>query len=61
VPGPLPDTASEGTVDQRVDATPEQTREAEGIAAAIADPDLREYVAKAIKSSLTRTPDDRSV
>jgi hypothetical protein len=61
VPGPLPDTAPEGAVDRRVEATPEQAREATELAAGIADPDLREYVVKAIKSLLARTPDDRSV
>jgi len=61
VPGPLPDTAPERVVEQRLEATPEQTREAAELAAGIADPDLRKYVAKAIKSSLARTPDDRSV
>jgi hypothetical protein len=61
VPGPLPDTTSEPIVEARVEATSEQAREAAELAAGIADPDLREYVAKAIKSSLVRTPDDRSV
>jgi hypothetical protein len=61
VPGPLPDTAPEGVVDNRLAATPEQAREASELAAKIADPDLREYVAKAIKAVLARTPDDRSV
>jgi hypothetical protein len=61
VPGPLPDTAPEGVVEQRLEATPEQARQAAELVAGIADPDLREYVAKAIKSSLARTPDDRSV
>jgi hypothetical protein len=61
MPGPLPDTSPEEAVEPRVEATPEQAREAAGLVAGIADPDLREYVAKAIKSSLVRTPDDRSV
>jgi hypothetical protein len=61
VPGPLPDTAPAPVAEQRIEASPEQAREAAELAAGIADPDLREYVAKAIKSSLVRTPDDRSV
>ena len=61
VPGPLPDTSTKEVAARRVEATPEQAREATELAAGIADPDLREYVAKAIKSSLARTPDDRSV
>jgi len=61
VPGPLPDTSTKEVAAGRVEATPEQAREATELAAGIADPDLREYVAKAIKSSLARTPDDRSV
>jgi hypothetical protein len=61
VPGPLPDTTPEPIVEARVEATSEQAREAAELAAGIADPDLREYVAKAIKSSLVRTPDGRSV
>jgi Dna[CI] antecedent DciA-like protein len=61
VPGPLPDTTPERVVEHRLEATPEQARQAAELVAGIADPDLREYVAKAIKSSLARTPDDRSV
>jgi Dna[CI] antecedent DciA-like protein len=61
VPGPLPDTALEGVVETHAEATPEQAREAAELTAGIADPDLREYVAKAIKSALARMPDDRSV
>ena len=44
-----------------VDVMPEQAREAAKLAAGIEDPDLREYVAKAIKAALARPPDDRSV
>ena len=61
MPGPLPDASPEEVIEPHVEATPEQAREAAGLVAGIADPDLREYVAKAIKSSLVRTPDDRSV
>jgi Dna[CI] antecedent, DciA len=61
VPGPLPDTTPEKVFEPRVEATPEQAQEAALLAAAIDDPDLREYVAKAIKASLARPPDDRSV
>jgi hypothetical protein len=61
VPGPLPDTTPEVASEPRVEATPEQAREAAEFAAGIDDPDLREYVAKAIKAALARAPDDRSV
>ena len=61
IPGPLPDTAAEGAPEARIEATPEQAREAAEFAAGIEDPDLREYVAKAIKAALARPPDDRSV
>jgi hypothetical protein len=44
-----------------VEPTPEQAREAADLAAAIDDPNLRESVAKAIKASLARDPDGRSV
>lgn len=61
VPGPLPDAAPEEQVEPRVEATPEQAREAAELAAGIEDPALREYVAKAIKAALARAPYDRSV
>ena len=61
VPGPLPDTLPEEESKPLVEATPEQAREAAELAAGIEDPNLREYVAKAIKAALVRTPDDRSV
>jgi hypothetical protein len=61
VPGPLPDTVPEGSSERRVEATEEQAREAADLAAGIEDPDLREYVAKAIKAALARAPGDRSV
>jgi Dna[CI] antecedent, DciA len=61
VPGPLPDSVPEETLERRIEATPEQAREAAELAAGIEDPDLRKYVAKAIKAALARPPDDRSV
>jgi Dna[CI] antecedent, DciA len=61
VPGPLRDTVQEAVSEPPVEATPEQAREAAELAAGIEDPDLREYVAKAIKAALVRAPDDRSV
>jgi hypothetical protein len=61
VPGPLPDTTPERPPTPSVEATPRQAREASALASAIADPDLRESVAKAIKAALARAPDDRSV
>jgi len=61
VPGPLPDAAPEPASPELLEATPEQAREAAALTSEIADPELREYVAKAIKMALARTPDDRSV
>jgi Dna[CI] antecedent DciA-like protein len=61
VPGPLPDTTPEAVLEARVDPTPEQAREAAELAAGIEDPELREYVAKAIRAALARASDDRSV
>jgi hypothetical protein len=61
MPGPLPDTVPEGSSEPRIEATAEQAREAAELAAGIEDPNLREYVAKAIKATLARAPDDRSV
>jgi hypothetical protein len=61
VPGPLPDAAPEPASPELLEATPEQAREAADLTSEIADPELREYVAKAIKMALARTPDDRSV
>jgi hypothetical protein len=60
-PGPLPEPAPEQAAAPRVEPTPEQAREAADLAAAIDDPNLRESVAKAIKASLARDPDGRSV
>ena len=61
VPGPLPDTAPEAPSSARLEATPEQEREAASLASAIEDQNLRESVAKAIKAALVRASDDRSV
>jgi len=61
VPGPLPDAAPEPASPELLEATPEQAREAAALTSEIADPELREYVAKAIKMALAWTPDDRSV
>ena len=60
-PGPLPETAPEPSSARPPEASPEQAREAEALAAGIADPNLRESVAKAIKAALARAPDDRPV
>jgi hypothetical protein len=60
-PGPLPELALEPTPPPRIEASMEQAREAAELAASIADPDLREYVAKAIKAALVRPPNDRPV
>jgi hypothetical protein len=61
VPGPLPDTAPDRPSRQSIEATAEQAREAASLAAAIEDPNLRESVAKAIKTALARASNDRSV
>jgi hypothetical protein len=60
-PGPLPETPSEPPSAPSIDASPEQAREAAKLTAGIADPNLRESVAKAIKAALIRAPDDRPV
>jgi hypothetical protein len=59
--GPLPDTAPEPTPAPRLEASPEQEREAASLAAEIVDPELRESVAKVIKAALVRAPNDRPV
>ena len=61
VPGPLPEEASAELPAPPPEATPEQAREAEAMAAGILDPDLRESVAKVIKAALVRPPNDRSI
>jgi hypothetical protein len=59
-PGPLPDTASEPTPAPSVAESPEHAREAAELTAGIADENLRESVAKAIKAALARASDGRS-
>jgi hypothetical protein len=60
-PGPLPETTPGPSPAPPVEASAEQTREAAALAAGIADPNLRESVAKAIKAALARAPDGRCV
>jgi hypothetical protein len=60
-PGPLPDATPEEPSPPPVEVSAEHAREAAEIAAGIADPNLRESVAKAIKIGLARGSDDRSV
>jgi Dna[CI] antecedent, DciA len=59
--GPLPEATSEPTRPTPLEASPEQEQEAVALAAGIADPDLRESVAKVIKVALARASADRSV
>jgi hypothetical protein len=61
VPGPLPDEAPSDPPAPAVEATPEQAREADELAAGIVDQELRESVSKAIKAALARTRDNRSI
>jgi Dna[CI] antecedent DciA-like protein len=60
-PGPLPDTTPEASPASPPEPSPEQAREAAELTAGITDPQLRESVAKVIKTALARAPDDRSV
>ena len=60
-PGPLPETAPEPSPAPPLQVSPEQAREAASIAAGIADPNLRESVAKAIEIALARASHDRPV
>jgi len=60
VPGTLPDPAPTPGPSP-VEATPQEVREAQVLAAAIEDAALRESVAKTIKASLARGRNDRSV
>lgn len=60
-PGPLPDTTPEPIPAPPAEASLEQAREADELTAEIADPNLRESVAKAIKAVLARAPHDRPV
>jgi hypothetical protein len=61
VPGELPDLAPDPAPPPSQEATPAQAREAALLAAAIQDRDLRESIAKLIKTALVRESDDRSV
>ena len=61
VPGPLPDTAPEPPLSPKLEATPEQEREAAELTAGIEDQNLRESVTKVIKAALVRAPYGRSV
>jgi Dna[CI] antecedent, DciA len=61
VPGPLPDEAPDTPPQPALEATSEQVREAQSLAAAIDDPKLRESVVKVIKAALARASNDRSV
>jgi len=60
-PGPLPEPAPEPAPAHLPEPTPEQAAAASDIASAIEDQNLRESVAKAIKASLVRDADGRSV
>jgi hypothetical protein len=60
-PGPLPETTPEPLPKPPIEASPEQAREAAALAAGIADPNLRESVAKTIKAALARATDGRPV
>ena len=61
VPGPLPEEAPPPPPEALPAPTPEQARAADEMASAIADPELRESVAKVIKAALARTSDGRSI
>jgi hypothetical protein len=61
VPGPLPDEAPADTPPPLREPSAEQSREADSMAAAISDPELRESVAKVIKMALARPPADRPI
>jgi hypothetical protein len=60
-PGPLPDSTPEPTPATPVEVLPEHAEEAAAMTAGIEDRNLRESVAKAIKTALALAPDDRSV
>jgi hypothetical protein len=60
-PGPLPETTPEPPSAEPLEASAEHAREAAELAAGIEDTELRESVAKAIKSAFARAPDDRPV
>ena len=58
-PGPVPETVAEPPRAVPMEASPEQVRQAEEMAAGIVDRNLRESVAQTIKATLARTPHDR--
>ena len=60
-PGPLPDSTPELPPPAPVEVSPEHAREAAAMTAGIEDQNLRESVAKAIKTALARASNDRSV
>jgi hypothetical protein len=60
-PGPLPDSTPESPPPTPVEVSAEHAREAAAMAAGIEDQNLRESVAKAIKTALARASNDRSV
>ena len=63
VPGPLPEPAREDAGGQAVappDPGPQERRQAEQLAASIADEEMRELVARAAAASLARAAADRS-
>jgi hypothetical protein len=60
-PGPLPDSTPEPPPPTPVEVSAEHAREAAAMAAGIEDQNLRESVAKAIKTALARASNDRSV
>src|SRR3954451_5795686 len=60
-PGPVPETVAEPPRPVPMEASPEQARQAEEMAAEIVDQTLRESVAKTKKAALARTPHDRPV
>ena len=61
VPGALPDEAPPELPPVLPGPTPEQVREAEEMTASIDDRDLRESVAKVIKTALVRARADRPI
>ena len=60
-PGPVPEAVAEPPRAVPMEASPEQVRQAEEMAAGIVDRNLRESVAQTIKAALARTPHDRPV
>jgi hypothetical protein len=60
-PGPLPDASPEHPPRPTLEVSPEHARAAAAMTAGIDDRELRESVAKAIKTALARASDNRSV